>query len=65
MEISNKRKLQQIASNQFSHVVFQDFIKLYKDYTEEPFSFTSTDTTLPRKSKQSIKKSAKTKLNTV
>ena len=33
----NKRELQQIASNHLSETDFKDFMKLYKDYTKEPF----------------------------
>ena len=46
MKISNKRELQQIASNHSSDIDFKDFMKLYKKYTEEPFSFLVNDTTL-------------------
>ena len=45
MKISNKRELQQIASNYSSDIDFKDFMKLYKDYTKEPYSFLLTDTT--------------------
>ena len=40
MKILNKRELQQIASNHFSDM------KLYKDYTNEPYSFLVNDTIL-------------------
>ena len=39
MKIPNKRKLQQIASNHSSDINFKDFMKLYKDYTKESYSF--------------------------
>ena len=45
MKIPNKRELQQIASN-LSNIDFKDFMKLYKDYTKEPYSFLVNDTTL-------------------
>ena len=47
MKIPNKRELQQIPSNHSSDIEFNDFMKLYKDYTKEPFSFLLNDTTLP------------------
>ena len=47
MKIPNKRELQQIASNHLSDIEFKDFMKLYKDYTEELFSFLVNDVTLP------------------
>ena len=46
MTILNKRELQQIASNHSSDIDFKDFVKLYKEYTKEPYSFVVTDTTL-------------------
>ena len=46
MKIPNKRELQQIASN-LSDNDFKDFMKLYKDYTKEPYSFLVNNTTLP------------------
>ena len=46
MKIPNKRELQQIASNHSSDIDFKDFMKLYKDYTKEPYPFLVNDTTL-------------------
>ena len=45
MKIPSKRELQQIASN-LSDNDFKDFMKLYKDYTKEPYSFLVNDGTL-------------------
>ena len=45
MKIPNKRELQQIASNNLSETDFKDFMRLYKDYTKEPYSFLVKDTT--------------------
>ena len=33
----NNRELQQIVSNHASDIDFIDFMKLYKDYTKEPY----------------------------
>ena len=46
MKISNKIELQQIASNHSSDIDFKDFMKLYKDYTKEPYSFLVNNTIL-------------------
>ena len=46
MKVPNKRETQQIESNHSSDIDFKDFIKLYKDYTEEPYSLLVNDTTL-------------------
>ena len=45
MKIPNKRELQQIASNNLSDIDFKDFMKLYKDYTKEPYPFLMNDAT--------------------
>ena len=44
-KIPNKRELQQIASNHSSDIDFKYFMKLYKGYTKEPYSFLVNDTT--------------------
>ena len=46
MKIPNKRELQQIALNHSSDIDFKDFIKIYKKYTVEPYSFLVNNTTL-------------------
>ena len=46
MEILNKKELQQIASNHSSDIDFKDFMRLYKKYTKESYSFLANDTTL-------------------
>ena len=46
MKIPNKRELQQIAINYSSDTYFKDFVKIYKKYTDEPYSFLVNDTTL-------------------
>ena len=47
MKISNKREFQQIALNHSSDIDFKDFLKIYKKYTKEPYSFLVNDTILP------------------
>ena len=56
MKIPNKRELQRIACNDLSDNDFKDFIKLYKDYTKEPYSFLVNDTTLPSDNPLRIRK---------
>ena len=46
MKILNKRELQQIKSIHLSDTDFKDSMKLYKDYTKEPYSFLVNDTSL-------------------
>ena len=47
MKIPKKRELQQIALNHSSEIDFKDFMKIYKKYTKESYSFLVNDTTLP------------------
>ena len=42
IKIPDKRELQ----HHLSDIDFKDFMKLYKDYTKEPYSFSVNDTTL-------------------
>ena len=46
-KISNKRAFWKIALNHSFDIEFKDFVKLYKDYTKEPFSLLANNTTLP------------------
>ena len=46
MKIPNKGELQQIALNPSSDIDFKDFIRIYKKYTDEPYSSLVNDTTL-------------------
>ena len=39
MKIPNKRELQQIGLNHSSDIDFKDFMKIFKKYTAEPYSF--------------------------
>ena len=47
MKIPNKKELKQILFNYSSDADFQDFMSLYKQCTEKPYSFLAVDTTLP------------------
>ena len=47
MKILNKRELQQIALNHSSDIDFENFMKIYKKCTGEPYSFLVNDATLP------------------
>ena len=45
-KIPNKSEFKTIVSNHSFDIDFKDFIKLYKHYSKEPFSFLVNDTTL-------------------
>ena len=47
MKIHNKRELQQIVINHSVDIDYKDFMKIYRNFTSEPYSFFIIDTTLP------------------
>ena len=47
LKINNKRELQNIAINHSADIDYQDFMKIYRECTKEPFNFLTIDTTLP------------------
>ena len=47
MKINNKRELQNIAINHFAGIDYKDFIKIYRECTNEPHNLFTIDTTLP------------------
>ena len=46
MKIPNKRELQQIASKNVSDIGFKHFMKPFKNFTKEPYSFLVNDASL-------------------
>ena len=47
MKINSKRELQNIAINHSADIDYQDFMKIYRECTREPYNFLTIDTTLP------------------
>ena len=47
MKIHNKRELQNIAINHSADIDYKDFLKIYRNFTKEPYSFLAINTTLP------------------
>ena len=47
MKIHNKRELQQIAINHSADIDYNNFLKIYRSCTKEPYSFSNINTTLP------------------
>ena len=47
MEINSNQKLQNIASNNSADIDYKDFMKIYRECTKEPYSFSTIDATLP------------------
>ena len=46
MKINNRRELQNIAFNHSTDIDYQDFMKIYRECTKEPYSFLKIDATL-------------------
>ena len=46
MKINNRRELQNIAINHSVDIDYQDFMKIYRECTKEPYYFLTIDTTL-------------------
>ena len=42
---NNKRELENIAINHSADIDYEDFVKIYRDCTKEPFNFLTIDTT--------------------
>ena len=47
MKINNKRELQSIAINHSADIDYKYFVKVYREYTKEPYFFLTIGTTLP------------------
>ena len=47
MKINNRKELRNITINHSADIDYKDFIKIYREYTKEPFKFLTIDTTLP------------------
>ena len=47
MIINNRKDLKNIAINHSADIDYQDFKKIYRECTKEPYNFLTIDTTLP------------------
>ena len=47
IKINNKRELQNIVINHCADIDYKDFMKIYREYSKEPYSFIIINTTLP------------------
>ena len=56
MKIHNKRELQQIAFDHSADIDYKDFLKIYRNCTNEPYSFFTIDTKLPAKNPKRFRK---------
>ena len=46
-KLNNKRELQNTAINHSADIDYEDFVKIYRDCTKEPYNFLNIDTTQP------------------
>ena len=46
-KINNKKELQNIAINHLADIDYNDFLKIYRKCTKNPYSFLAIDATLP------------------
>ena len=56
MKIHNERELQQMAINHSADIYYKDFLKIYRDCTNETYSFLTIDTTLPANNPKRFRK---------
>ena len=56
MKINNKKELQNIAINHSADIDYQDFMKIYREFTRELFNFLTMYTTLPASNSLRFKK---------
>ena len=47
LKINNKTELQYITINHSANIDYQDFMKIYRECTKEPYKFLTIDTMLP------------------
>ena len=47
MKINNERELQNIAINHSADIDYEDFIKIYRECTKQPYNVLTIDATLP------------------
>ena len=47
IKIHNRRELEQITIDHSADIDYKDFLKIYRNCTNEPYSFFTVDTTLP------------------
>ena len=47
MKINNRKELQNIAINYSADIDYNDFMRIYREFTWELFNFLTIDTSLP------------------
>ena len=57
MKINNRKELQNIAINHSADIDYNNFVRIYTECTRKPYSFLTTDTTLPPSDPLRLRKS--------
>ena len=47
LKINNRKELQNIATNHYADIDYNDFVRIYREFTRTPYSFFTINTTLP------------------
>ena len=56
MKINDKKELQNITRSHSADIDYQDFMKIYRECTREPFNFLTIDATLPASNQLGFRK---------
>ena len=56
MKINSKRELQYIAINHSADIDYQDFMKIFRECTREPYNFLTINTKLPASNRLRFRK---------
>ena len=58
LKINNRRELQNITITHSADINYKDFMKIYREYTKEPYFVLTIDTTLPASDPLRFKKNS-------
>ena len=47
LKINNRKEWQNIATNHYADIDYNDFVRIYREFTRTPYSFFTINTTLP------------------
>ena len=56
MKVNNRKELQNIAISHSSDIDYQDFMKIYRECTKEPYNLLTINTTLPASNPLSLRR---------
>ena len=56
MKVNNRKELQNIAISHSTDIDYQDFMKIYRECTKEPYNLLTINTTLPASNPLSLRR---------